>query len=221
MNKTPIPQNHYLTLGRLVYGLLFGFCIAIFVSSLSYKFVQGTAACDSIYNATWNELGPWCVEWFAAIKNIGLTPSLVEGYFLTLRLVDALFFFGFSLALMWRSGRDKRTLLLAAFLLVIGIAGTWFNPFWGWSMGWFDLYAPYPPLNLLPKLLTFFLMGGTILFACLFPNGRFTPSWSFWFAITSLFLLISNIFFQTAISAGVIGPPPFQPLFPSPLRHSV
>ena len=48
----PIRLNgRSLFAGRLLYLLLFFLCLGMFGISLWYKFVQGTASCDSIFNA--------------------------------------------------------------------------------------------------------------------------------------------------------------------------
>lgn len=203
-------NDHSLLLGRLLYGLLFLFCIAMFGLSLSYKFVQGTAACDTIYNQDWGE---FCFDWFRAIDNLGLTAVTFESYFLVLRVVAALPFFILSLILVWRWGHQLRVLLLASLLLVMGIAGTWFNPFWGWANGWFDFYA-YPAFKFFPRLLTYLLLNGAVLFVCLFPNGRFVPRWSRWLVGSCLLLQVGNIFFPDTYAAWGNWPAPLNTLTP-------
>ncbi|MCA9946101.1 MAG: hypothetical protein KC449_21605, partial [Anaerolineales bacterium] len=58
-----------LLIGRLIYTLLLLFCLIVFGYSLHSIFVQGTAACDSIYNAEWTG----CANWFSAITELGMT----------------------------------------------------------------------------------------------------------------------------------------------------
>lgn len=207
---TPIRLNgHTLFMGRLIYVLLFILCISMFGLSLSFKFVQGTSGCDSAYNAEWAAQGSWCFEWFQTIEDAGITAVAFEGYFLTLRLITALPFWGLSLLLVWRRGQELRVLLFAGLLLLMGIAGTWFNPFWGWAEGWV-----YPVVGRLSQLLTFLLIGGAILFACLFPDGRFVPHWSRWLVISFLVLYAGNIFFPDTNAAWDNWPVPLPTLVP-------
>ena len=208
----PLPvrlNGRSLLTGRLLYALLLLLCVAMFGLSLSYKFVQGTSGCDSIYNEWWAAQGAWCAEWFTAIEDWGLTAVAVESYFMALRLIAALPFFGLSLLLVWRRGHELRVLLFASLLLVMGIAGTWFNPFWEWATSW-----EYPGLERLAQLLTFLLMGGSVLFACLFPDGRFVPRWSRWLAGICLVLLAGNIFFADTNVAWDNWPFPLNTLVP-------
>jgi hypothetical protein len=209
----PIPfrlNGRLLLLGRLLYGLLFLFCIAMFGLSLSYKFVQGTAACDTIYNQDWGE---FCFDWFGAIDNLGFTAVTFESYFLILRVMAALPFFILSLILDWRRGHELRVLLFAGLLLIMGIAGTWFNPFWMWANGWFEFYA-YPALKFFPRLLSYFLLNGAMLFVCLFPDGRFAPRWSRWLVGSFLLLEAGNIFFPNTYAAWGNWPAPLNTLTP-------
>ena len=194
MSNTAIPapvrfNGRSLFTGRLLYVLLLLLCLIMFGLSLSYKFKAGTSGCDSVYNAAWAAQGPWCAEWFQAIEEMGITAVAFESYFLALRLLVALPFFALSLLLVWRRGQELRVLLFAGLLLLMGIAGTWFNPFWGWAEGW-----SYPVVNRLSQLLTYLLIGGTVLFACLFPDGRFVPRWSRWLAGIFMLLYAANLF---------------------------
>lgn len=195
--------------GRLLYTLLLLLCISMFGLSLSYKFTQGTSGCDSTYNAEWAAQGQWCTEWFQAIEEMGITAVTFEIYFLVLRLIIALSFFALSLLLVWRRGHELRVLLIAGLLLPMGIAGTWFNPFWQWAEGW-----PYPAVEWLSQLLTYLLTGGAVLFACLFPDGRFVPRWSRWLAGSFLLLYAANVFFPDAMIAWDNWPFPLNALVP-------
>jgi hypothetical protein len=157
MSNTAIPAPVHLNgrslfTGHLLYALLLLLCVAMFGLSLSFKFAQGTSGCDSTYNAEWAAQGQWCAEWFQAIEEIGVTAVAFESYFLALRLLVALPFFALSLLLVWRRGQELRVLLFAGLLLLMGIAGTWFNPFWGWAEGW-----SYPAVDRLSQLLTYSL----------------------------------------------------------------
>lgn len=207
MNTTTVPtdsgprrlQGTRLTAGRVLYGTLLLLCVAVFATSLYANFVLGVAPCDSVYNVDWST----CPEWFAAINGLGLTPELVEGYFLFLRVVAAIPYFGLSLLLARRRSREVRVLLLAALLPVLGVAGTWFNPLWGWADAWFVDYAALPQLTWAPRVLTFLLYGGGLLFTYLFPDGRFLHRWQRYLAAAGLLLVAGYAFFpETPLSWG-------------------
>lgn len=213
----PVPtrlNGRSLLIGRTLYGLLLLLCLIMFGISLVFKFVQGTSGCDSIYNEGWVEAGNWCFEWFQTIEDLGITPVAFESYFVILRLVAALPFFALSLLLVWRRGHELRVLLLAGLLLVIGITGTWFNPFWEWAGGWFKDFSPYPSLIFFSQLLTFLLVTGAYWFAVLFPDGRFVPPWSRWLAVSWMVLVAANTFFFETFLAFNNWPFPLPTLVP-------
>ena len=215
--STPMPirlNGRSLVAGRLLYLLLFLLCLGMFIVSLVYKFVQGTSNCDSIYNADWAAQGNWCAEWFQAIADLGGTAVAFESYFLGLRIFAALPFFILSFLLVRRRSQELRVLLLAGLLLVIGISGTWFNPFWEWGGWWFEQFSPYPALHIFSPILTYLLICGAFLFACLFPNGRFVPSWSRWVAGSWLLLSAGNIFLPDTVLAMGNWPFPLHSLVP-------
>ncbi|WP_420631359.1 GAF domain-containing sensor histidine kinase [Candidatus Leptofilum sp.] len=202
--STPMPirlNGRLLFASRLLYLLLFLICLGMFSTSLWYKFMQGTSGCDSIYNAAWAAQGNWCTEWFQAIADLRVTAVAFESYFVGLRVIAALPFFMLSLLLVRRHSQELRILLLAGLLLVIGISGTWFNPFWEWGGWWLEEFSPYPALHIFSPILTYLLVCGAFLFACLFPNGRFVPRWSRWLAGSWLLLSAGNIFLPETIFA--------------------
>ncbi|MCA9927644.1 MAG: sensor histidine kinase [Anaerolineales bacterium] len=179
MSATTTELNgRFLQAGRLIYILLLLFCLLVFGYSLRSIFVQGTAACDSIHNADWSG----CANWFDAITNLGMTNSGFQSYFLVWRLVAAAATLSLSLLLVWRGSSELRALLLAGLLLVLAIAGPWFNPLWLWGAHWLKEFTPLTFLGYADRLLTFLLYSGLVLFAFLFPNGRFFPRWSRWLA---------------------------------------
>ena len=75
-------QGGWLTVGRFLFAALFLLCVVLFATSLWRIFVQGVAACDSIYAANWVE----CPAFREAQAQLGLTPVLYEAYFFILRV---------------------------------------------------------------------------------------------------------------------------------------
>lgn len=188
-----------LALGRGLYFLLLALCLLVFAVSQYAIYTIKTSPCDSIYNASWEA----CDEWFATIAGLGLTASGFEMYFVVLRMLAAVPFFGLSLVLVWQHGRQLRVLLLAGLLLVLGTAGTWFNPLWEWAGGWFENSSALPRLAWLANLLSFLLYSGLLLFVYLFPNGHFYPRWARYLAVFWVVYLFTFTFF---LDWGVIPP---------------
>lgn len=199
-NAVSVPirlDGRALLAGRFIYMLLLVFGLIVFGYSLYSIFVQGTAACDSIHNADWTG----CDAWFAAIADLGMSSSGFQSYFLAWRLAVAAAALSLSLLLVWRGGSDLRTLLLAGFLLVLAIAGTWFNPLWLWGAHWLKEFTPLPFLGYADRLLTFFLYSGLVLFAFLFPDGRFVPRWSRWLVGFWLLLIAGYAFLPDSMAS--------------------
>lgn len=198
MSATTTELNgRFLLVGRLMYILLLVFCLIVFGYSLHSMFVQGTAACDSIHNVEWTG----CAAWFEAIAELGMTSSGFQSYFLAWRLVAAAALLSLSLLLVWRGGSELRTLLLAGFLLVLAIAGTWFNPLWLWGAHWLKEFTPLTFFGYADRLLTFLLYSGLVLFAFLFPNGRFVPYWSRWLVGIWLLLIAGYAFLPDTMAS--------------------
>lgn len=186
-----------LLISRFIYILLLLFCLIVFSYSLRSIFVQGTAACDSIHNAEWTG----CAAWFDAIAELGMTNSGFQSYFLAWRLVAAISTLFLSLLIVWRGGRNLRALLLAGLLLLLGIAGPWFNPLWLWGAHWLKEFTSLTFLGYADRLLTFLLYSGLVLFAFLFPNGRFVPYWSRWLASIWLLLIAGYAFLPDTVAS--------------------
>jgi hypothetical protein len=69
--------------------------------------------------------------------------------------------------------------LMATVLSVFAAAGIWNNTLFGWGVS----FAPW--LGLPVQVLGWLLWGGAIVIYT-FPDGRFTPRWTFWLAILLL-----------------------------------
>lgn len=192
--SAPVPyrlERRSLLLGRLLYVLLLLICVITFAASLYGKFVEGTSPCDWLYHTEW----PECSNWFATLDNLHLTPAVYESYFLVWRLAGALPFFVLSLLLARRREHELRVLLLAGLLLVLAIAGTWFNPFWQWAGGLMTEENLPQFLVLIQRTLSFLLYSGLGLFAFLFPDGRFVLHWTRWVAGAWVLLAAGFLYF--------------------------
>lgn len=171
-----------LLAGHVLYAIFLTLCLTMFALSLYGKMVFGaTGDCETLYASPGYEDA--CDNWRVALYDFGLEPVVFEGYFFILRVVAALPFFILSYLLIRNRGQELRVLLFASFLLLLGGAGTLYNPFWVWSGGWFTEKDQLQLLPFLSKLLEFLGAIGIALFAFLFPDGRFIPRWSRWVII--------------------------------------
>lgn len=196
-----------LLIGRLLYIALFMLSLGVFALANYGQATQWAFGdCDEIYFPT--EYRPNCMLWREAISNSGLTPAAFAVYFVLLRVVAALPFVFLSIVLMRRRSDDLRVLLLAGFLLLVGMAGPTYNPFWQWSTSWFTVENQVPILPLLNRLLVFLLSIGTLLFVFLFPDGKFVPKWARWVAFVWLIMQFGDVFFpETPLSLHTLSYP--------------
>ncbi len=121
------------------------------------------------------------------LAQVGLAPGLYAGSILVLEAITALGFLLVAALIAWRRADDWMALFVALMLAAFGAAipGTCYalmvtRPIWS---------VPGGPLQALGWLLL-------LPFACLFPDGRFVPSWSRY--ILPLWILWVVIFFATA-----------------------
>jgi signal transduction histidine kinase len=186
--------GHELLVGRFLYIALFVLCVGMFAISTYGQAVQWAFGdCGTLYTEPgWENA---CEDWRAAILQSGFTLAGFQAYFILLRVFAALPFIALSLLLIRRRGEELRVLLLAAFLLLLGVAGPVYNPFWQWSRAWFSVENQVPLLLTLSRLLDFLLSVGLVLFALLFPDGRFVPRWTRWIAALWIVLRFGTSFF--------------------------
>ncbi|MBI5670644.1 MAG: GAF domain-containing sensor histidine kinase [Chloroflexi bacterium] len=205
---TPYRLNHpALLAGRFGYVLLLLLCLGMFVIANYGQAAQWVFGdCDVIYFTP--EYRPNCRLWRDAITNTGLTPAAFTGYFILLRVAAALPFVFLSVMLMRRQGGDLRVLLLAGFLLLVGVAGPIYNPFWQWTRAWFTVENQFPVLLTLNRLLDFLLSVGMVMFVYLFPDGKFVPKWARWVAFVWLITRVGDVFFpETPLSLYTLSSP--------------
>ncbi|MFN8452883.1 MAG: hypothetical protein U0521_30785, partial [Anaerolineae bacterium] len=182
-----------LLAGHALYALLLVICLGMFAISLYGRVVWGAFGdCAVLFAGQYQEM---CAHWRAAVHTVGLTPAVFEAYFFVVRVLAALPCFALSLILVRRHRGELRVFLLAGLLLLLGIAGPIFNPFWEWAVGWYAVDNQVPLIQFLIQLLDFLQSVSFVLFALLFPDGRFVPRWSRWVALAWVVLRFGLCFF--------------------------
>lgn len=137
-----------------------------------------------------NDYGDWMIERTALLFDIRYFSDEFEVYALSLLVVKYLavaIFLGVAFYIFWRKSDDWMAILVSMLLLVMPHS---FNLV-GYTDNWYTYNYPWD--EILYSVDTFF---NTISFALLFlvfflfPNGRFVPSWTRWFAITAFVLVL-------------------------------
>jgi len=121
----------------------------------------------------------------ANLKQAGLSVGFYAAYGLTTEIIFAAVSFTVGLLIFWRRS-DEPIALLVALTMVLFVGG---------SASSETLAAAYPSLEVTNTVLTFLNTACLILVFYLFPDGRFVPRWSRWFALALIMLTVPNFFF--------------------------
>lgn len=122
-----------------------------------------------------------------AITQLGLNLPLYAGLFVVLRLLSGAPYFILSYLILKRRSDRLMAVLFAMFLPVGGAAGRWIQA------NWLVVPGRYPWMHIPVTLLTFILDCSVILFYA-FPDGRFVPRWTRWFAAAAILVNILRDF---------------------------
>lgn len=138
-----------------------------------------------------NDYGDWMIEASALMFDIRYFSDAFEFYafiLLGLKYAAVAVFVGVALYIFWRKSDDWMAILVSSMLLVLPHT---FN-LGGYTENWFVYHYPWDIV--LQALDVFFNgFGFVLLFFVffLFPDGRFVPRWTIWFALISLLPLFA------------------------------
>ena len=137
-----------------------------------------------------------------ALHSAGLSLQFYALYLQILASTTVSIALAIALIIAWRKSRDWMGLLVSLALIIFGTV-----PFTDYQ----QLAATYHPILLFPgALLQILLNALPLLVGYLFPNGRFVPRWTGWFALlVILFMGIGTVFpaslFNTTTWPGLPG----------------
>ncbi len=120
-----------------------------------------------------------------AIRQLGMSLPFYGGLFAGLRLLSGIPYFLLSALIVRRRGDRLMAVLFAIILAVIGAAGRWIQP------NWIPLSETYPWSAAVVMFLNFILDCSVIMLYA-FPDGRFVPKWTRWFAAAAILLSVSR-----------------------------
>ncbi len=176
-----------LVLARVVWVVVVGFTLSIFLLSLPAYFAQLQTICVGVTCVfSYGQLTPGTAQ---ALEHLGLSTGGYAVSILALATTSALVSFGVAALLFWRRSDDGMALFVSLFLVLIGVnfsvqaqatLATNVQTVWYWShtvligLGWVSLS----------------------LLLSLFPNGRFVPRWTRPLAV---FVVASNLFLDASL----------------------
>jgi hypothetical protein len=121
----------------------------------------------------------------ANLKQAGLSVGFYAAYGVLTEIIFAAVSLTVGFLIFWRRS-DEPIALLVALTMVLFVGG---------SASSETLAAAYPSLEVTNTFLTFLNTACLILVFYLFPDGRFVPRWSRWFALALIALTVPNFFF--------------------------
>lgn len=155
---------------RVVWVTVAVLTAGVFVSGMPAEFARLQTTCDNDVSCAW--LPRLTAESARQLGELGLSPDFFAAYFVAVEVAFTLTSFAVGAVILWRRPDDRVALLASLMLLTFGAA----------------FFVPYPVLDLSPiwKLLaaTVSFIGSAllVLFLYVFPDGRFAPRWTRWFA---------------------------------------
>jgi|GEM_PF-90124 len=178
-------------------GWFLGFLLCLSVCVLSIYSYYSTNNLSCTVRSDW----PTCSPFNHALEQLGLSFQFYATYFLVVQSLAALPYFVIGGLIFWRRSNRVQGVLFSLLLALLGAAGTWFNPIWIWLnapdsrallimfnpvLGWLS-HSPIR-VQTVTDLLTSVLYCGIIIACYTFPNGKFVPRWTRWWAGLWVFL---------------------------------
>lgn len=130
-----------------------------------------------------NDYGDWTIENSAPLFGIDIYSKVFDAYglvFLGLKYASIAVFVGVAFYIFWRKSDDWLAILVSATLLILphtfnlgGYTENWFLYHYPWDKLLYALDASFNGIGVVCIYLVFFL----------FPDGRFVPRWTRWFAL--------------------------------------
>ncbi|HKS70744.1 MAG TPA: hypothetical protein VJQ45_10000, partial [Ktedonobacterales bacterium] len=146
------PPDRALLLARTGWATVAILCVGLLAASLPRRFAELREPPDAAVRA--------------AVAALGISPAFHAGYNLAVELAGALGFLLLAGLIAWRRWRDPAAIGVSAVLIAFGAAlpGTSYA-----------LISNQPIWQVSPALLQAIGWAGLLLFALLFPDGRFVP----------------------------------------------
>ena len=184
MNSETDTQLHgyKLILARTVWVVIAVLAVALLVAGIPPNYAQYLTVCTKAFCP--NQLAT--PDMVRALHSAGLSLQFYALYLTTFEIVFVLIFCGIGAIIAWRKSRDWMALLVSLTLVIVGTTI---------ATDYQQLATAYPITQLPGDLLHFLLNTLPLLVVYLFPNGRFVPRWTRWFALlVVLFMGVGSFF---------------------------
>ena len=175
-------HGYKLMLARTAWAILVVMALVLLVADIPLGYAQFLTVCTKALCP--NQMAT--PDMVRALHSAGLSLQFYALYLMTLSVMFVLIFCTIGAIIAWRKSRDWMGLLISLALIIVGLAIT---------TDYQQLAAAYP-ITQVPGDLVHFLLGTLpLLVGYLFPNGRFVPRWTRWFALLVILFIGGGSFF--------------------------
>ena len=167
MTKLTSPQPPWLTFARAFQVLVICLAIGLFIINIPLKYEQSIVICETEPCPS-NQLS---VRSLGALESLGLSVYDFMALLIAIDILTAVIFTVCAIVIFIRKPNDPFTIFVTIMLVVFGTA-----TFTGGMRG---IAFAYPQLKWLTQIIELIGSVAILAFFFLFPNGRFTPRWTF------------------------------------------
>lgn len=153
---------HFIGQRRMLWVLLVAAILAFFLTSVPDRAEQLMSICRLSFNCAGTQLTLIEVD---ALRELGVTLHQYAYYVLSLEIVFAVGFFLMAISILWNKPKDWIAVFTALTLLTFGISI-------------FPTMLAQKQTLYVTNLLQFISSATILIFAYLFPDGRFVPNWT-------------------------------------------
>jgi hypothetical protein len=162
-----------LVLARVVWVVIALLSLSILIFGLPAYFTLLHAACESVEACYIH--GVLAPEGMRALQTLGISPGAYAAFLVVLTGVTSLVWTAVGWLIFWRKSEEVTALFVALLLVTYSQVNT------------SAALALTSPAWLVPAKLVSVIAGSSIsLLFYLFPNGRFVPGWTRWFALLAV-----------------------------------
>lgn len=179
-------HGYKLVLARTVWVIIAVVAVALYILDIPPGYAQYLTTCTRSICSD-QQATP---EMTQALHSVGLSLQFYAIYLTTLSIITMLICIGTAAIIAWRKSRDWMGLLVALALILFGTVP---------STDYQQLATAFPFVQIAGDILQFLLSTFPFVVGFLFPNGRFVPRWTRWFALLIILCMGFGAIFPTSL----------------------
>ena len=175
-------RGRRLLVARLAWVAVAVLTVGVFSSVIPSEFARLRTPCTGALSCVWDP--HLSVENARELEELGFSHNFFAVYFVAIEIVFMVVSFAVGATIFWRKSDDWMALLVSLMVLTFGATLT--VPYM-----LFDLPLIW---KLSAEAVSFIGATLLILFLYLFPDGRFVPGWTLWFALAWIAFILPSSF---------------------------